>query len=242
MIPESALKDLLSADLENQDRLLLCMAVTPVRSRQVKEIRGAAVKHGWRAAKKINISAVLARFPSLAVRTADGWELTATGSSHVAQVAGPLLGSPIPKVASSLRAHLSKVKSADVQQFLTEAIVCFETRQHRAAVVLSWVGAVAILQDFVVSNSLGAFNAEALRRDGKWKAASTSDELGRLKEGDFLDILESISLIGKNVKQELKKCLQLRNGCGHPNSLQVAEHKVSAHIEDLVLNVFAKFP
>lgn len=53
--------------------------------------------------------------------------------------------------------------------------------------------------------------------------------------------LEAVSVLGKNVKQELQKCLQLRNGCGHPNSLQLADHKVSAHIEDLILNVFAKF-
>jgi hypothetical protein len=62
-----------------------------------------------------------------------------------------------------------------------------------------------------------------------------------MKEHDFLDVLESISVLGKNVKQELQKCLQLRNGCGHPNTLQIADHKVSAHVEDLILNVFAKF-
>ena len=90
-------------------------------------------------------------------------------------------------------------------------------------------------------NALAAFNAEASRKDSKWKHAKTADDLGRMKEHDFLDTLESISILGKKVKQELQKCLQLRNGCGHPNSLQIADHKVSAHIEDLILNVFAKF-
>jgi len=49
-------------------------------------------------------------------------------------------------------------------------------------------------------------------------------------------------MLGRNVKQELQKCPQLRNGGAHPNSLQIADHKVSAHIEDLILNVFAKLP
>jgi hypothetical protein len=93
-----------------------------------------------------------------------------------------------------------------------------------------------------VANGLPGFNSEATRRDGRWKTAKTSDDLGRMKEHDFLEVLESISVIGKKVRQELQKCLQLRNGCGHPNSLQIADHKVSAHIEDLILNVFAKFP
>jgi hypothetical protein len=175
------------------------------------------------------------------VRTAAGWELTAAGSQHVARIAGPLMSSPIPQVASSLRAHLVKIGSPDTQRFVEEAIVCFETRQYRAAVVLSWVGAVSVLQQHVVSNALPAFNVEAVKRDSKWKIAKNADDLGRMKEHEFLDVLEAISVIGKNVKQELQKCLQLRNGCGHPNSLQVADHKVSAHIEDLMLNVFAKF-
>ena len=60
-------------------------------------------------------------------------------------------------------------------------------------------------------------------------------------EYDFLQILENRSIIGKSVKAELEGCLKLRNGCGHPNSLHVAEHRVSSHIEILALNVFAKF-
>jgi len=43
------------------------------------------------------------------------------------------------------------------------------------------------------------------------------------------------------VRQELEGCLKLRNGCGHPNSLKLGENKVAAHLETLILNVFAKF-
>ena len=241
MLPEDALKDLLSQKLGDQDRLLICLAVQPVAPREVKAIKSLATAAGWRAVAKKNVSAIFARCPSLAVRTSDGWELTAAGSQHVARIAGPLMSSPIPQVASSLRAHLVNISSADTQRFVEEAIVCFETRQYRAAVVLSWVGAIAVLQDHVVINNLSQFNAEAIHRDGKWKPAKNADDLGSMKEYHFLEVLESISVIGKNVKQELHKCLQLRNGCGHPNSLQLADHKVSAHIEDLILNVFAKF-
>lgn len=241
LLPKDALKDLLSQKLIDQDRLLICLAVQPVHPRKVKEVKSLAVEAGWRAARKKNVSAILSRSPSLAVRTVSGWELTSAGSQHVARIAGPLMSSPIPQVASALRANLVKVASADTQRFVEEAIVCFETRQYRAAVVLAWVGAVSVLQNYVVVNAMAAFNAEATRRDGKWKAAKNGDDLGRMKEHEFLEILESVSIIGKSVKQELQKCLQLRNGCGHPNSLQVADHKASAHIEDLILNVFAKF-
>jgi hypothetical protein len=62
-----------------------------------------------------------------------------------------------------------------------------------------------------------------------------------MKEADFLVIIEAIAVIGKNVRQELEGCLKLRNGCGHPNSLKLGENKVAAHLETLILNVFAKF-
>ncbi|PVV16014.1 MAG: hypothetical protein B6D82_02070 [gamma proteobacterium symbiont of Ctena orbiculata] len=151
------------------------------------------------------------------------------------------MGSPIPKTAYALRAHLPQITNAETRSFVEEAICCFEGRQFRGAVVLSWVGAVSLLQEYVVANRLSDFNAEAVRRNPKWKSAKTGDDFGLMKEDDFLDVLQAISLLGKNVKQELKKGLVLRNGCGHPNSMRLAEHKVAAHIEDLMLNVFAKF-
>lgn len=88
---------------------------------------------------------------------------------------------------------------------------------------------------------LVAFNAEAQRRDPKWRSAKNADGLARMGESDFLNILEHLSVIGKNVKQELEASLKRRNGCGHPNSLQIGENAVAAHVETLILNVFAKY-
>jgi hypothetical protein len=73
------------------------------------------------------------------------------------------------------------------------------------------------------------------------KPATAKDDLANLKEYDFLQILQSMSVIGKSVKDELEGCLKFRNGCGHPNSLKIGESRVSAHIESLMLNVFSKF-
>ena len=239
MLPEDALKDLLSQDLKDSEKALICLAVEPVAAREIKEVKALALSAGWRKVKNKNLSAVFSRAAGLAVRSDKGWELTNAGSQFVAKLAGPLLNSPIPMVASSLRAHLVKLTDEDTQNFVEEAIVCFEARQFRAAVVLSWVGAVSVLQNHVVKHGLTAFNAEAKRRNPKWKTASNVDDLGLMSEDAFLDVLQAISIIGKNVKQEIKKALTLRNGCGHPNSLKLAEHKVSAHIEDLILNVYS---
>ena len=136
---------------------------------------------------------------------------------------------------------MPKVKNEGCRAFLTEAIVCTERSLFRAAVVLSWVGAVALLYEEAVTNHLAALNAEATRRDSKWKSAKNTDDLGRMKEATFLEIAGAISMIGKNVKQELEACLKLRNACGHPNSLKIGSHKVAAHLETLALNVYAMY-
>jgi len=108
---------------------------------------------------------------------------------------------------------------------------------------MSWLAAVDVLHNHVHANHLAAFNAEAKRIDPKWKYAKTTDDLGRMKESDFLDriAVAPLSIIGKSVKKELKDCLDRRNRCGHPNSLTIGANTVAHHLEILLLNVFKKF-
>ena len=242
MLAEPALKSLLHRPgFTRLDKALLCLAVdvsTPKAAKQIKQIAQAA---GLQQIKKWNISAILGGSKGLAIRTPAGWELSPDGKSYVARVAGRLVVGPAPTTAANLRRHLAGVSDPLIEAFAREAVTCHEMGLHRAAVVLAWVGAVSVLQEYVVQNKLPEFNAEARRRDKKWKAAKTRDDLGRMKEYDFLQVLESISVIGKSVKQELEKRLQLRNACGHPSSLKIADNTAAAHIEVLILNVFSQF-
>ena len=246
MLTDDNLRNLISSDqLGNLDKLLLCLAVDSDTPATVKAVSARAFRHGFRKAKKINVSDILGRSKGLAIRVEDGWQLSADGVKHVQSIAGPLMRSPVTKVASSLRTHLSNITDKQTRAFIEEAITCFEMHQYRAAVVLSWVGAVSLLHDHVVNHHLATFNADATSRFGNprnpWVAAKTADDLGRMKEADFLVVLEKTSVIGKDLKQQLETALKLRNGCGHPNSYKLGEHKVSAHIEDLMLNVYAPF-
>lgn len=136
---------------------------------------------------------------------------------------------------------MASIKDATTRTFIEEAIKCHEAALYRSAIVMSWLAAVGVLHQEVVANHLAAFNTEAVRIDNKWKPAITTDELGKMKEADFLDRLAGINLIGKNVKMQLVNGLNLRNGCGHSNSLKVGPNVVTAHIEMLLLNVFDTF-
>ncbi len=242
LFDSEAVKELLAhSDISNRDKVLICLAAKPIKPMKTVELKGIAISSGLRAAAKWNISDYLSKAKGLAIRTASGWELTAGGKAHIASVAGPLLPSVSVLVVSSLKKQLALIPSDATRSFVEEAVKCLEAKLYRAAIVTSWVGAISVLYDEITRAHLDAFNAEAVRRDPKWRTAKSTDDLARMKEFDFLQILVGISIIGKSVKDELEVCLKLRNGCGHPNSLVVGEHKASAHVETLIQNVFTKF-
>jgi hypothetical protein len=242
LFDKESLKELLArAEISNRHKVLLCLAAEPLGPRTVADIKAIAVESGLRAISNWNVSALLSKSKTLVIRTPTGWELTVPGKNEVATLAGPLLPSVSVLVVSALRKQLPSVSNSDTKNFVAEAIGCLEAKLFRAAIVTSWVGALSVLYDVVVASHLVAFNAEAGKRDPKWRPAKTADDLTRMKEFEFLQILPAISILGKNVKDELEVCLKLRNGCGHPNSLVVGEHKASAHVETLIQNVFAKF-
>lgn len=234
------LKDILhNPKLSRLEVLVVLLAVDSGRARSVQELKELAAHGGLRKALKWNISDILERSKGIAVRTSAGWELTKEGrvlASSLGADAGPAVS-----VNATLRKCVASVISPEAREFLEEAVKCLEARYLRAAVVLSWVGAVSVLQQYVVMYKLAEFNKEALRRNPDWKPAKNSDDIGKMKEAIFLQVLESISLIGKNTKQELEECLKLRNATGHPTSLKYGENRVSSHIEILVMNVFTKF-
>lgn len=233
---------LVNPKVSRLDKLLLILFWDSESEKPISKIKEIGSENGLRECLKWNISDTLSKGKGKASLIKGNWVLTVPGKAYLAkQNYLEEKKSIVKNDVADLRNHLISISNPQTRSFIEEAINCLETGQKRAAVVLSWVGATAVLYDEVVKKHLSAFNSEALKRDAKWKNATTSDDLGKMKEFDFLNILESISVIGKNVKQELQQCLQLRNGCGHPNTLAIGIRKVSAHIEILMLNVFSKF-
>ncbi len=239
MLKSDELKQWLHKDLGRLDKVLLVLAtqVEPVAVATINELAEAA---GFRAMKKWNVSAALGASKGRAIRSS-GWELTDAGRMHLRSLGVTSVSPAAMQAAVDLRNHLSKVTEAQTRDFVEEAIKCHEVELYRSAIVMSWLGAMDVLQKYVHENHLTAFNVEALRVNAKWKTAVSQDDIGKMGEGDFLDRIESLSIIGKNVKAQLKGCLDLRNGCGHPNSLKVSVNKSAAHIETLLQNVFEKF-
>ena len=240
MLTSDDLKDWLHKELPRLDKLLLILATeaTPISVSQIRDISASA---GFRIPKKWNPSSILGASKGKAIKT-KGWEITDAGKLHLRNLGVSKISPAAMQVANDLRAHLEKITDAETRSFVEEAIQCHEAELYRSAIVMSWLGAMDVLHKYVHANHLAKFNAEATRIMGKkWKEAKTPDDLGKMGESDFLDRIEGLSIIGKNVKAQLKAALDLRNGCGHPNSLKVGANKSAAHIETLLENVFQKF-
>ena len=198
MLSNESLKDLLNRnEFSKTQKLLLCLASQVEKPKSVQEIVRIGTRAGLRGITNWNVSDILRKSRGRAILTDQGWELTSGGKEEVSSIVEPLLLSPRKIVSTSLRSHLTGISESQIRTFVQEAIACFEARHYRAAVVLSWVGALSLLYEYVVKNELPSFNAEAQRRNPKWKDAKTRDDLARMKEYDFLQILEGISVLGK---------------------------------------------
>ena len=234
------LKRLLHGDYARLDKLLTVLASFD-RPCQIAEVKERAHDVGYSIPQTWNVSTYLRRSKGKAIRIPSGWEITDAGRRHLAEL-GIIPSIPTQAViATDLRDALPRIRNSDTRSFVEEAVSCYEAGLYRSTIVMSWVGAVAVLHDYIQNHHLAAFNSEALRRNRKWKTATTTDDLGRMRESSFLDIICALSVVGPNVKTELKSCLNRRNACGHPSSLKVAANTAAHHLEVLLLNVFVRF-
>lgn len=226
-------------DISKKDTILLIL-YSNNQPTKVSEIKSIASENGKHVVAKWNVSDLLTKSKSFAVRLKDGWCLTDSGKQRIID-GGFIAESTLKNHENVLRSYLDNINNPEVKAFLSEAISCLEHHLFRSAVVLSWIGAISILYDEVLRNHLSAFNQEYLKRFPKKKKIKTKDDFSLLKEYDFLQIIASISMIGKNVKQQLEQNLQLRNSCGHPNSMKIKDYMVQAHLEFLIINIYEIF-
>ncbi len=240
MLSGDDLESWLSSELDPPDKLLILLS-TFNEPCQVKDIVTRAREAGYRFDKSANISRDLGKLTGLAVRNHKGWKLLKGGQLRLADLGVAREEQAPARISFALREHLGKVSNSTTLAFIREAIEAYEHKLYRSAIVMSWIAAMDVLYNEVCKHHLAEFNTEAVRVYPKWKQAKNSDDLAIMGERDFLDRLAAISVVGKNVKIQLQACLDLRNGCGHPNSLKTGPSVAAHHIETLIQNVFQEF-
>lgn len=144
-------------------------------------------------------------------------------------------------LSKKLTEAIAPIKSAQVRRFLGEAIGCLNGGFLRASVVLSWQGALTVLQEQTLATHLNAFNTEAASRQFIKKKIERIEHFQRIQESDQLTCFEAAGLISKAVKVALNDCLTRRNNCGHPNDFEIGEAQVAGQLETLIVHVFKRY-
>ena len=222
---------------------LLCVLAHAEPGVSISQIRDLAANAGLRVPERTNVSSLLGRSGGRAIRASGGWELGGRGITYLTDlgVLAPTDEKPSAKVADALMANVAKITDGDTREYLREAVDCLRVGSRRAAIVMSWIAAIYVLQRHVFQHHLAKFNAEMLRVEKGWKDITVLEDFERIKERTFLDRSAHISIISTNVKKELVECLDRRNTYGHPSSARIGEHAAAHHVETLILNVFQRY-
>jgi hypothetical protein len=235
------LRDSLSRnDISIRDKYLLILEDQhiPLTNQRLKEI---AKTNGWKKGAVSSPAAFLSSAKGIVVQIPEGWVLTSAGTARIVKLGQgtTLHAQVISPLAAALEKHARSVPNSQRAAFISEAVSCLRAQHYRAAIVLSWVGAVSVLYDYVILKKLPAFNKQAAKY--LKKPAQTADDLATIKESVFLDLIEDIRMITPSQKKELKTCLGRRNTAGHPNSQMYREAAVASHIDALIVEVFQRF-
>jgi hypothetical protein len=227
-------------DISKTDKYLLIVGHHdgPVMNAVLKAI---AKENGWKDGAKSVPSSFLSKSKH-ALLLPKGWTLTGPGRASLEDRALILKIGVLTPVTQTLEKYILDLHDPDKARFVEEAIACVRNKSFRAAIVLTWVGALYLMYAYVLREKLAEFNAEVYRRHPKSKPASTVDDLASiLKEAEFLNVLEHINAITKAEGKELAGCLDRRNTAGHPNSHTFTEVGVGNHIETLITSVYRRY-
>lgn len=227
-------------DLSKTVRYLLIVAHHdgPVTNAAIKAI---AKENGWRDGANSEPRAFLSKSDH-ALLVPEGWTLLGPGRKWLEDRGYITRIGVLTPVTETLEKYILDLHDPDKARFVEEAIACVKNRSYRAAIVLTWVGALYLLYNYVLRSKLGEFNAEVYRRNPKAKRASTVDDLAAIvREADFLNILEHINVLTKAEAKELEGCLDRRNTAGHPNSHTFTEVGVGNHVETLITSVYRRY-
>lgn len=160
----------------------------------------------------------------------------------------PVKDSAVEAPAQALHSLREAAASApsDYQDYLDEAVRCYEGGMYRAAVLMVWSACIQHLFSVIDDRRGGTKAMEAANRarfgkgdppPSSYKKISKTDDLLYFKEANVLLIAEDAGLINRNARGLLDEKLKLRNRCGHPTRYKPGREETVIFIESLLVNI-----
>lgn len=139
---------------------------------------------------------------------------------------------------------LASISDKDENEYLTEAIECFNSNFKKAAIVLGWCAAIYKIHNKIEKIGFTKFNetSETLSLDtkGRFKrfnkkySINSLSELQEVFDNDILWIIEGLGLIDSNQHTRLKSCFDMRNHSAHPGAAPITDYNVLSFFSDII--------
>lgn len=139
---------------------------------------------------------------------------------------------------------LKKVVDSNENEYLEEAIGCWQNRFLKASVVIMWCCAIDRIHKVIANVGFNKFNETSAymksQKTGKYKRFNKSfsvnsiSELRLVFDSDILQVIEAMELIDANEKVRLLSCFDMRCHSGHPGEAPITELNVVSCFSDIV--------
>lgn len=156
----------------------------------------------------------------------------------------PVKDSAVEAPALALHSLREAATSApqDYQDYLDEAVRCYEGGMYRASVLMVWSACIQHLFSVIDGHRGGIKKVERANfarfgTSNAYRKIRKTDDLLYLKESSVIQIAEDAGLINRNARALLDERLTLRNLCGHPTRYRPGRDETVIFIESLLLNI-----
>jgi len=161
--------------------------------------------------------------------------------SYGSSLASEYLGRPGSKhLASGLRSTLAAISDPAITAYLDEAVSCFEYKQYRSSLIMSWCVAYGLVRAWLFRNNLASLNAEI----STWKSPKlikSLDDFQELTEGVVIETARKAGVISKEQFKLLKRLLDDRNSFAHPTTRNMTPATAEAYVEAVLKDVIPAF-
>lgn len=181
--------------------------------------------------------------PATFIKAKTGYRLQRYVKERIAARLG--VGKVEVSTSTELRKLQSLMSDGDAKDFLVEVIDCFDVGANRAAIVMCWILTMDHMYEYVLKYKLNDFNAVLAKNTDKRvrvMVVKTKDDFTEMPENKFIEFCKSAKIIPNSVRKILDEKRDTRNSCAHPSGITVRKSKTIEFIEDLISNVFLKYP
>lgn len=161
--------------------------------------------------------------------------------SYGSSLAAEYLGRPgARQAASGLRATLAATSDPAITAYLEEAVSCFEFKQYRSSLIMSWCVAYGLFRSWLYRNHLAVINSEM----SAWRSPKniqSLDDFQELTEGAVIETARKAGILTKEQFKLLKRLLDDRNSFAHPTTRTMTPAMAEAYIESVLKDVIPVF-